>query len=271
MLDEIFNSYQTAASDLANWKQLDKNEIANLYLDHRYNEKSSSIYAAALICRYWYKVGLLWKHNQQALTQEECYWIVCDGINQAMNYAAWRNPENSLYQDPNGPDKAINICIETKRKEFYDFSNRDKRKTNHKSNISSLEDLYEKTKDYSFQLATDFSDGWGGYETQSLYLNSLITYFIKRGQLPEAILLDNICYGDSTVEESDGVRFSVKKLITTIHLLDKTFIEYFAQTYDVPIDVVQDCVLQLQSLSHWRMHKLLRRTLFAVRQGEEYR
>lgn len=268
MLDNILASYRAAANSLSNWQQLDKNELANLYLDQTSREKQS-VYAAALICRYWYKVGLLWRNNQQAMSQEECYWVVCDGILQAMKYAAWRNPSNSLYQDPNGPDKAINICIETKRKEFYDFSSRDKRRTNHKSNISSLEGLYELTKDYSYRLSDQFDETYETYADQYLYINSLIHYFAKHDMLPEALLVDLICYGDSVVESKDGTYFSARKLIYSIHAMDNIFAEYFSNAYSVPLETVQSCVEQVKNLSRFKLLKLISRTLYSLRQQEE--
>ena len=124
MLGEIYNSCYETANSLRDWQKLNKNDIANLYLDNRYTEMGN-IYGAALLCKYWYKVGLIWKNNKKAMTQEDCYEIVWDGIEKAMDYAAWRNPENSLYQDPNGPDKAINVCIDSVRKVYYTFTNRD--------------------------------------------------------------------------------------------------------------------------------------------------
>ena len=79
MLEDIYRSCVQTASQLEDWQSLDKNEIANLYLDNRRTE-NSNVYAAALLCKYWYKVGLLWKNNRNAMTQEDCYWIVWDGI-----------------------------------------------------------------------------------------------------------------------------------------------------------------------------------------------
>lgn len=264
-LDRIYNSCYETASQLKDWQKLNKNEIANLYLDNRNNE-SGSIYAAALLCRYWYKVGLLWKNNKRSMTEEQCYETVWDGIERAIDYAPWRNAENSLYQDPNGPDKAINICIDSVRKSFYAFSSRDKRKANHKANANSLESMWELAKDYSMQFLEDCEAVDDKFLTKELNVTLYIKDLIAQGNLPEAIIIDNICFDDSLAEDENGmVGFSRRKVINNIHNLGKVFIKYFTHKYDVPADVLIDCLKQINSLSKPKMQKLVARTLYCAR------
>lgn len=274
MLNEIYNSCRDVANQLRGWQKMSKNDIANLYLDSRGTERGN-VYAAALLCHYWYKVGLLWKNNSNAMTQEDCYRIVWDGIEKAMNYAPWRNKDNSLFEDPNGPDKAINVCIESERKNYYGFSNRDKRKVNHNANSQSLDSLYESTKDYSINLIDESELIYNDSTTGTLYIDLMIDKLIQNDKLPEAIILDTICYNDSiTTSVINGVRtnrFSERKLITTIHNLDDTYINYFSKSYGVDCKLVIDCVCKINSLSYMLLHKLLNRTLYVITHLEDYK
>lgn len=260
MLDEIYNSCYLEAERLTNWQRLNKNEIANLYLDNRRTE-NNSIYAAALLCKYWYKVGLIWRDNKNAMTQEDCYEIVWDGIEKAMDYAPWRDPNNSLYNDPNGPDKAINVCIESIRKNYYVFSNRDKRKSSHMSNVSSLDNLYSIAKDGVAELTEDYAVP--SQETE-LYLNSLVDKFISKGRLSEAILLDTIMFNDCTVSDGIIVKFSIRLLVMTIHSLGDDFITYFSNQYKVPKNTIKECLEEINSLSFKKLHTLLNITLYLI-------
>lgn len=268
MLDEIYNSCKTTADQLVGWDQLNKNEIANLYLINRHNE-CSSIYAAALLCKYWYKVGLLWKNNCKSMTQEDCYWIVWDGIERAMDYAPWVNPENALYLDPNGPDKAINVCIDSIKKIYYTFSNRDKRKVYYAT--QSLDTLWELTGDYAAGLVED-STIYTDEDTQNLNIKLLIDKLIADNLLPEAIVVDTICFEDSVLRTSDGqYSFSERRLVSTIHRLQKDYAAYFAKQYGVDELQVLECLTQINSLSYALLHKLVDRTLYVITHLEAYK
>lgn len=266
MLDYIYKSCYETASQLRGWQDLDKNEIANLYLDNRNGEKRD-VYAAALLCRYWYKVGLLWRKDGNAITQEDCYAIVWDGIERAMDYAPWRNADNSLYEDPNGPDKAINVCIESVRKSLYNYSSRDKRKLNHKSNVISMDALHELTGDYSDQLLDDFCATDDQFLTKDLHVVLYIKDLLEHDKMPEAIIIDNICFNDSLTSGAEGVQFNRKKFVLLLHALGSEFIERFAADYGVGEDEVKECVRQINSLSQFKLHKLIDRTLYLTKKN----
>lgn len=250
MLDEIYNSCFETANQLDGWQKLNKNDIANMYLDNRYNTKGN-VYAAALLCKYWYKVGLLWKSYGKSMSQEDCYAVVWDGIERAMDYASWRNPENSLYQDPNGPDKAINVCIDSINKTCHTFSSRLKRKANHQANVVSLDSLYDSAKDYSSHL---YEDDNFIYYSNNNFVNIYIDELISKNRLPEAIIIDVICYGGL---ES----FGVNNIVREIHQLNAKYAEDFTEEYGVPENTVRECLNSINDLSQYQLNKLIRRTL----------
>ena len=264
MLNSIYNSCYDEASQLKGWQKLDKNEIANLYLDNR-NSENSSIYASALLCAYWYKVGIIWENNKSAMTQEDCYETVWDGIERAISFAPWRNKDNELYGDPNGPDKAINVCIETIRKNYYNYSSRDKRKVNHRSNIQSLDAMFEHTKDYSNQMYEDYEELTSDDSSKNLNVDLYIKDLIEHDNLPEAILIDNICYNDSLIEDNGEIMFSKKKFIIALHSLGETFVDRFSDIYGVDREEVKNCVITINSLSGFKFNKLLSKTLYCAK------
>ena len=272
MLGEIYNSCYETANSLRDWQKLNKNDIANLYLDNRYTEMGN-IYGAALLCKYWYKVGLIWKNNKKAMTQEDCYEIVWDGIEKAMDYAAWRNPENSLYQDPNGPDKAINVCIDSVRKVYYTFTNRDKRKVHYGSFTSSMDEFADEYDDFTGDLSDFYIDEYY-QDIGAFHVSSLIDTFVRTNKLAEAIIIDNICFNDSTTRDSSGcaIVYNERKLVSELHLLDDDgYSEYFADKYGVSINDVKECLKRINNLSYNLLHKLINRTLYMIRNLDRYR
>lgn len=269
MLGEIYNSCYQIANSIKGWQKMNKNEIANLYLDNRHTE-SGSVYAAALLCKYWYKVGLIWKRNKSAMTQEDCYAIVWDGIEKAMDYAPWRNPTNTLYKDPNGPDKAINVCIDSVRKIYFTFTNRDKRKVNYGTNSVSADAFYDEYNDF---IGDMLDDSVSFIDTETMNITVLINTFIKNNKLPEAIIIDNICYNDSTLINNDSAQvYSERKLVSSIHSLDvDEYSKYFSLQYGVDSVLVKDCINSINSLSYHLLHKLISRTLYMITNLEKYK
>lgn len=274
MLDYIYNSCYETANSLGNWQDINKNDIANLYLDNRHTEKGN-LYGAALLCKYWYKVGLIWKSSKNSMSQEDCYEIVWDGIEKAIDYAPWRNPENTLYEDPNGPDKAINVCIDSIRKIYYTFSNRDKRKVNYGSNSFSLDGFAEDWDNFAGDLLGYYEGEY--YTDMSIFhICSLINTFIKTGKLAEAIIVDNICFNDSvcksSVEKDSAVMFNERKFISEIHRLDvDNYSRYFAKKYNVKESKVKETFTKINGLSLNLTHKLIDKTLYMIRNLDRYK
>ena len=176
----------------------------------------------------------------------------------------------SLYNDPVGPDKAINICIETMRKIYYGFSNRDKRKLNHHSELVSIEELYELTGDYSTQLIEDFDTIYDN-SFDNLFVHLEIKKLISNGKLPEAIIVNTICFDDSCSMEFKNNSwysyFNERKFIANLHTLNDTFVNYFSKTYNVDKEVIKDCLKAINDLSQYKLHKLINRTLYTLKIG----
>lgn len=273
LLGKIYSSCYETANSLKGWQKLNKNDIANLYLDNRHTEMGN-IYGAALLCKYWYKVGLIWKNNKRSMTQEDCYEIVWDGIEKAMDYAAWRNPDNRLYLDPNGPDKAINVCIDSVRKIYYTFTNRDKRKIHYGFNSSSIEGFEDDHDGYVGDLLEGYYEDEYSDDLGTFYVISLISSFIRKNKLAEAIVIDNICFNDSVIQSKEINRavYNERKLVTEIHLLDpEEYSEYFAERYEISAEVVKECLIKINSLSYQLLHKLIDRTLYMIRNVDGYK
>lgn len=272
MLAKIYNSCYEVANYLGDWQRLNKNDIANLYLDNRHTEMGN-VYGAALLCKYWYKVGLIWKNNKKTMSQEDCYEIVWDGIEKAMDYAAWRNPENKLYLDPNGPDKAINVCIDSTRKSYYAFVNMDKRRVHFGSNSSSLDGFEDDHDDYIGDLCT-YNDEEYYTRMATFHIYSLIDLLLRKNKLAEAIIVDNICFNDSTVQNKDtgAISYNERKFVSELHLLEPdSYSKYFSERYGAPADVVAECVSKIDSLSYHLLHRLINRTLYLLRNVDGYK
>lgn len=271
MLDNILNLYKQEADQiLGDWQSIDKNILADAYYVYRGTPRLGSAYAAALMCKYWYKIGLIWRNNSNAMTQEDCYQIVWDGIEVAIKYAPWRNPESNLYNDPTGPDKTINRCIESRRVDYYNFSNKDKRKLNHHANTDSLDNLTDSNGDYALNLIENFESVYQNKEERELYLKFLVKDLISKDFIYEALIVDLICYTDCVLYKDETNMYSQRKLISNIHELDSSYIKEFSTFYDVDENFVKEYFNNILNLSNFKLNKLINRALYLIKTNSEY-
>ena len=99
-------------------------------------------YIAALTLKYWSKIYTYYnKSRTLKIELEDVYEWVLECILVTLQLHPWDNPEDKLYEDPNGFDKVFNRCLACARVNAYQFSNRKKRKEGHF--VSSLNEIEE--------------------------------------------------------------------------------------------------------------------------------
>lgn len=194
-LDTYKNSFIACASGLTNYDKLTETELANGYCDalDSHNEILSGQYYAALMVKYWYKI---YKYKATCrstrLGDEDFIGWLEDALNIAFKYRDWRNPSKSIYGDPKAVDKIINRCCYSIKGYYYQEFNKDKRKLNYLTD--SIEGQLEKFG--------DSADANLGFEEEEGWAKDLIVDLIKKGNIGEAIVVDNICYQDSFKDET---------------------------------------------------------------------
>lgn len=237
MLDEYKIIYEDYANTyLKDWQLLNKNDLCNRYLDAK--EPLRSAYLSAIIFKYWFLIEA-W-YNSQAVriaTEEDCYEVVIECIQYSLERHVWTEPNNKLYKDPNGPDKAINIHIKSMKTTFYQTTSKDKRKLNYA--ILSL-DLISENKPEDFYL----EDLAAAPEDQSF--ENYIQHFIRdkffHGDSFLVFMIDTIINNDVFILDTAGIDNSVvvsqRKLTGALKNLNRDFAEAFSARYDIPLEKI---------------------------------
>lgn len=262
MINDSKKMFEVAASRIENWQTIDKNVLANKYIEYENNEMLREAYFAALMLRYWYNIYKYYKTSKSSRLDLEDFvdWLA-ESIMRAFKYRAWTIPGNKLYGDPNGPDKVINRCIFSTRNKYYQYYNMDKRKANYIS--TSLDSAYEDTK---FEIP-DIPDD--DYEQEST--RNLIQGFIDNYRIDIALILDCIITFDCELEVDGELTFSLVKLVKYIKELDDGYINHFTEEYNVSKEMIESVVNKIKRTNSVEMPTIIRRTLGEVKRMSNVR
>lgn len=214
LLEEIRRTYLKFANNIPNWKTMNKNKLANLYLEHEHSEPERSYYFSALMCRYWSNVYKFYRTSKSTKLDISDFtsWLA-ESFFVAFKYRRWKDPSNKLYNDPQAPDKVINRCIYSTRMRYYQYYNMDKRKLNFQTDSieRQLESFGYRANVYKYMSTVDGSE-------EDARCKNIITYYLSKENFLLAIILDLICFGDTfreirsakTVEIEDDVEENIE-------------------------------------------------------------
>lgn len=174
---------------------------------------------SAIILKYWNKIYSLQANTYLTASDEDAYnWLV-EGILYALEHRRWLDEDSNIYNDPNGPDKAINRKIKCIRLNHLISENRDKRKIG--INILSLD---------SFEDADNFIGGELEFSNTTV---EIVSKLLKRKKYFQAVLVDLISNGDGFIQTDAGIDFSLEELANVIYDLDDNYFEYFKNRYNL--------------------------------------
>ena len=256
MINESKKMFEVAANRIEGWQTINKNELANKYLENEDNEMLRESYFAALMLRYWYNIYKYYKTSKSSRLSIEDYvdWLA-ESIMRAFKYRAWTLPDNKLYGDPNGPDKVINRCIFSTRNKYYQYYNMDKRKANYIS--TSLDSAYEDTK---FEIP-DVPDDV--YEQESTH--NLIQSYIDNYRMDIALILDCLITFDNELEVDGELTFSLVKLVKNIKDLNDNYVNYFIKEYEVSKDLVESTINKIKRVNSAELPTIVKKIIGEVR------
>lgn len=322
-------SFIQCAQGLGDYQAMSKLELANGYCkaDEEGDEQKRSQYWAALLLRYWYKIYEWIKNSASCqLQQEDFFSWLHDSLYDAFYYRSWwweyeavvrqgkfiewkldengnKIPNEHYYKvDPSAADKSINYFCSARRGKEYQALNKQKRK----SNVLrySLDAAQEENGDYILEQC-------GAVEQSKHHdgVKELVSNFVKRGRLIEALIVDGIAYQDSfketekshyetTVEEVldestgevqideetgqpltieikekvtdyDSV-FDERRLVRHLNCVDDDFMErYFNQRYEIPEEVSKEILEKLKKLNNARLYNYIRKTIINLQKSPE--
>jgi len=276
MLEELKKTYMDAATGIP-WETMNKNDLFNLYLKYEDDEVMRNKYVAAIMCRYWYLIFTNYEKSKASVDIYTCYEWLSGAVLSVLRRRAWTKPDSSVYNDPNGPDKCLNQSVCSFRAGFYQSSNTDKKKTNY--NTVSSEELYDNFGESSKALV----DEEPSYTDDLDDVESLVHGLVTRNRYMEALLVDNIAYGECFKEKytkatallykEDGEEpeeykykkvqrtFSQKILNSNLRELDEQYIDYFSSRYLTDRNCILDCIGKIKKMSSSQLNKLVRNML----------
>lgn len=282
MINDIYKSFVQSASGLGNYQALSKTELANGYCDadEAGDEVKRSQYISALMLRYWYKVYEWNKEKNLKLTLDDFVSWLYESFEVAFKYRRWRDPNDKLYNDPNGPDKVFNRAFYSTRNRYYDYFNKDKRRIN----------FYAYSLEESVELHGDAADGLAVIDntTNISGFDDLIQSYVKNGKLLEAVILNNILYESPfndkvtrvktgeldeyrhpIVFENHKMSFDIKKLIKSIVHIDDPFITNFTNKYDISLETIKPQFENIQKISNKKLTKNIQTAMLALSKDKD--
>lgn len=295
MLQDIYNSYVKLAMCIPGFelspkvRNADITQLANGYCDadEAGDEDLRSKYFAALMVRYWFKIYDYDKSSKSSRLEIEDYtsWLY-EALELAFSNRRWRDPNNKLYTDKNGPDKVINMCCSTVRLRHYYTYNLDKNKINYLTDsIDRQVELYGDAAE-----AAQITSG----SSNSSAIDTIISMLVKDNKILEAIIVDGICYQDTfkefktkynykdeeTGEEDVTYRYShefnqhmlinhLKALVQDDEEVRSIFLNYFGNSYGIEKDQYEDALTIIESSNNQKLYTYIRKTLYELKNSKE--
>lgn len=230
MLQEAKQIYENEASIIPDWRSIDRNELCRLYTQNEGDPTLKSAYFSAIILNYWGKLSF----KKILRLDNGVYDVLVDSILKALHNRSWEKEGSSIYNDPKGPDKAINRIFKHTLINEYVKSNAQKYYADTSS--VSMQELVEKT---CGAISFDERD-----DTDDLCLSIDIEDFVKLNFKCKdyfmSFLIHIICYDDCIEKEIDGKKkfLSIKKVCARIHHMDDNWCEKFGELYGIDKDKV---------------------------------
>ena len=259
MLDEYKELCRKAACLAPGWQELSKNDLCREYVKNKGNETLQNAYISAILYRYWNLISKYYYQSANCATPEECYEWLVDSVSCCVNLAAWENPDSSIYNDPNGPDKVINRCMKCARLTYYQFINRKKRRDDFGTlSVDELKELYgngapepedpEQEYDVSLFIIKDYIIE--EFRKKNYFVSFLI-YFILYANVFDVIKL----------EDSRSSEFNLRKMCRIMSTIEEDMLVSFSEDLKLPLSDVTKAAEYVRSVPSGSMKKKIQQTL----------
>ena len=259
MLEEYKELCRKAANFAPGWQELSKNDLCREYVKNKGNATLQNAYISAILYRYWNLISKYYYQSANCATPEECYGWLVDSVSCCVNLAAWENPDSSIYNDPNGPDKVINRCMKCARLTYYQFINRKKRKDEFGMlSVDELKELYgngapepedpEQEYDISLFIIKDYIIE--EFRKKNYFVSFLI-YFILYANVFDVIKL----------EDSRSSEFNLRKMCRIMSTIEEDMLVSFSEDLKLPLPDVTKAAEYVRSVPSGNMKKKIQQTL----------
>lgn len=203
--------------------------------------------------RFYYK-------SKSSTTPEEAYdWLVRAAL-YTLEKRMWENPNASIYQDPNGPDKVMNIMIKSSRLSHYERTNTQKRK----DGVLALSlDALEEEGDFTLPLYEDDSILKIEDPVRSIILNSF-----NRKDYFTSFMVYNIAFQDVFKKSPHGYVFNQKRLNSLMRRTGDAECLMFSEQFNLPLEDVKTASKTFTGLSNATVYRAIKRNLSILARKE---
>lgn len=178
-------SFTECAKIVPNYTTIPVMDICESYLSTD-DDYLKSAYVSVLILRYWSKINTYY-YKSLSLHIEDVdalYWVM-ESIVKVLNAHVWKDPNSTLFNDPDAFEKAFNVRLSCARYTDYQASNRLKRQNGH--NVLSLNQIQEGFNDL-FVVKDDASV----LSFRDIEAYELVKFFFSRKDYFKSFLIDGI-------------------------------------------------------------------------------
>lgn len=180
-----------------------------------------------------------------------------------MNNHVWTDPNSNLYNNKEGPEKAISVCIYSAKLNYFKGLDYDKRKIT--KNSLSLQELQENSSDDYYLPTLDHSP------YMQMYLFDKVKSLFNNYDYFSAFLLDAIVNVDvfSKEKNSGVIELSNRKLIKHLRNINSRYIKIFSDTYKLDCNEVKKAADFIKNLTPDRMIRNINNLLFLLKHDKE--
>ncbi len=234
----MIESYKELCKKTANtvdgWEKLSKNELCRLCIENEGNPSLYNAYFAAVLYNYCPTISKYYHSCKGMVDEATCIDWMEDAIRYAFEHRRWEDPDSSIYNDPNGPDKVINRIMKCTRVNFFQYVSRKKRQDAYKT--KSLDAISEMVNDNTMEIMDrDDEDNLSAIDIKEYIKKQFQSkdYFVA--YLLDCILNAHVFIYDKEKQQYD---FNMKKLSRAICAIDKEYCVRFANEYSLPVEEV---------------------------------
>ena len=250
------------------------------------DEQNKNLFISALILRFWFVIKKLQdKSPGMGLEITDFFNWLYEAIEYACKYRKWQDAANKV-----NAQQCINQCIETIRLQHYYQANLKKNKGGY--NTVSLDATYENDgDDVQVSLLDTIADEDASTANDRLMevadTRIFIQRYINKNKLIDAIILDNIAFGDNSkevkhtkkqintyIDEETGEEKTEEEKVTTyttefwefkcvqnLSKLTSEYATYFLENYDVKPEALTAALQTIQKAPNSKLYTYLRKCL----------
>lgn len=252
VLNEYKEIYKQAAELIPNWKEIPQLELAKKCAEH---DSLYQSYLSALILKFWHIVDRNLYRDKGLYAETEAYDWYINAIMVVINSKPWDDPKSSVYNDPKAVEKILNTCVNCDRANWFQASNRNKRKINH--GIGSLDLLSE---EYGDSFTPDYLKEEVDYES---YKELVVSYF-KKQQYLMAMVIDVIA-NDIQADSITNDKMLINLVRKSIRTLPDNYVKHFANNYELDVESVEKAFQIVNSMSDTKLRSSIENYIYTLR------